>query len=260
MEKTLIILIGNARGGEDTWRSMYENLKTPYNADIALCFGKNDNKTSSLYQNAKYIWEIDEYQDWYDYYSKYFKGNWISLLEKNKHVGLLGGIKDSSGSGAIIFAFRHFLLNNCRNVLELYDRIILTRSDYFYINQHPILPNDSFYVVEGEDYGGVTDRHHIFNSSMIDEVLGICEFMCDEKNLESLMNIPDLNPEKMLYTFFNQNGIIHKMERFKRVQFTVADTNDTTRWQKPSQRLPGHNTLQIKYMTEYIQAMNNLRL
>jgi len=29
MEKTLVILIGNARGGEETWETMYKHLLKP---------------------------------------------------------------------------------------------------------------------------------------------------------------------------------------------------------------------------------------
>ena len=39
--KTLVILLGTARGGEETWNSMYKNLIEPYSADLALLFGKN---------------------------------------------------------------------------------------------------------------------------------------------------------------------------------------------------------------------------
>ena len=38
--KTLVILLGTARGGEETWNSMYENLIEPYSADLALLFEK----------------------------------------------------------------------------------------------------------------------------------------------------------------------------------------------------------------------------
>jgi hypothetical protein len=260
MEKTLIILIGNARGGEDTWKTMYDNLRDPYNADIALCFGKNSNKNSSLYKNAKFIWEMDEYENWYDYYSVHFKNDWFKWLEKHKPTGLLGGINDSPGSGSIIFAFRHFVLNNYKDILNQYDRIILTRSDYYYINRHPILPIEYFHIVEGEDYGGLTDRHHIFNKSMINDVLGVCEFMCDEENFEMLHNQSDLNPEKLLKLFFIKTGIFEKIRRCHRVQFTVADSNDTTRWQKPGPLLPGHRTLRLKYTTEYNVAIANKNL
>ena len=63
MSKTLVILIGNARGGELAWNSMYKNLLFPYNADLALCFGKS-NKRCSLHQKCKYFWEVPEYSDW----------------------------------------------------------------------------------------------------------------------------------------------------------------------------------------------------
>jgi hypothetical protein len=255
--KTLIILLGNPRGGEDTWESMYKNLKEPYNADIALCFGYSDNKTSSLYKTAKYVWELKEYQNWYDYYSNNFTGNWIKVFNENQHVGLMGGINDNKGSGAIIFAFRHFLLNNYKDILLTYDRIILTRSDYYYIDTHPILDNDNFYILEGEDYYGITDRHHIFNSKDIDNVLGVCEFMCDEKNHNLILKHKDINPEIMLKIFFDFNGISNKIRRCERVQFTVAEPNDSTRWQVANTQLPGHPYLKLKYITEYNVAINN---
>ena len=57
--KTLVILLGSARGGEETWSSFYKYLLNPLSADLALLFGNTDNKTSSLYSIAIYVWEID---------------------------------------------------------------------------------------------------------------------------------------------------------------------------------------------------------
>jgi hypothetical protein len=256
-EKTLIVLLGNARGGEDTWETMYKNLKELYNADIALCFGYTENKNSSLYQIAKYIWEINEYEKWFDYFNNNFTGNWIKVFDENKHTGLMGGINNNIGSGAIIFAFRDFLLKKYRDILLTYDRIILTRSDYYYIDTHPIIDNNNFYIVEGEDYGGITDRHHIFNSKDIDNVLGICDFMCDENNHELILQNKDLNPEKILKIFFDFNGISTKLKRFKRVQFTVSEPNDSTRWMRGSSQLSGHHNLKLKYVSEYDAAIKN---
>ena len=56
--KTLLILIGNERGGEDTWETLYLNLVDPLNADMGL-FG-TFNKNTSLYYKAKYIWNFDD--------------------------------------------------------------------------------------------------------------------------------------------------------------------------------------------------------
>jgi hypothetical protein len=46
-EKTLVILIGNARGGEQTWKTLYDNLIDVYGADLLLCFGKTNNANNS---------------------------------------------------------------------------------------------------------------------------------------------------------------------------------------------------------------------
>lgn len=257
IEKTLIILLGNPRGGEETWNTMYKNLKEPYNADLALCFGYSDKKNLSLYHNAKYIWELNEYENWYDYYNNNFTGNWIKIFDENKHTGLMGGINSNIGSGAIIFAFRDFILKNYKDVLLSYNKIILSRSDYYYIDVHPFVTDDSFYILEGEDYGGFTDRHHIFESKDAENVLGVCDFMCNEENHDLILKYKDINPEKLLKIFFDFNGISNKIKRCKRVQFTVATHTDTTRWKTATNTLIGHNDLKIKYMTEYEVAIKN---
>ena len=106
--KTLVILLGTARGGEETWNSMYKYLIKPYSADLALLFGKNPNKHSSLYQKARFIWEIDEYSNWWNYFKKYFSNRLYDIFKKNEIEGLGGGINNFRGSGAIIFAFNIF--------------------------------------------------------------------------------------------------------------------------------------------------------
>jgi hypothetical protein len=58
--KTLTVMIGNARGGEKTWETCYKHLLAPLNSDLALCFGETNDKSSFLYQKAKYVWEIPE--------------------------------------------------------------------------------------------------------------------------------------------------------------------------------------------------------
>jgi hypothetical protein len=94
-----------------------------------------------LYKKARYIWELEEYSNWLDYFKKYFSDQLYKIFKNNEIEGLGGGVDNFNGSGAIIFAFRHFLKNNFKNELLKYDRIILTRSDFFYIDFHPILKN-----------------------------------------------------------------------------------------------------------------------
>ena len=254
--KTLVILLGSARGGEETWRSFYKYLLNPLTADLALLFGKTDNKNSSLYRRAKYIWEIDEYDDWWHYFEKYFSNTLFNIYKKNEIEGLGGGIKNFKGSGAIIFALRHFLKTNFKNELLKYDRIILTRSDFYYIDFHPNLENDFFYIVEGEKYGGVSDRHHIFPSWMIDEVLGVNEFLDNKKNYDYLIQ-KKLNPERALYECYKDNGLLKKIKFCKRVQFIVSKENESKRWSYTKGFKFNSKTLLIKYQKEYYRALKN---
>ena len=261
-DKTLVILIGNARGGEETWGTMYKNLLEPYNADLALCFGEVKEKASSLYQRAEYIWEIPEYKNWREFYDLNFNSNWDLFFKKHKYgnATLMGGIDDFLGSGAIVFAFRHYLLKNKIEFINQYDRIILTRSDFYYIDKHPILPLGKLYAVEGEEYGGISDRHFIFDSYMSNDVLGILDFLCSEANFERLNKLEEntVNPEMALLIFFKHNKINEKLEYHKRVQFTVGIEGDLSRWVNPSHFITGFKGIIYKYIEEYEVALKNL--
>jgi len=264
MEKTLVILIGNARGGEKSWNSMYENLLVPYNADLAVCFGYKENKVESLYDKSKYVWELPEYKEWGDYYVENFgeDGIWkkvFSIAENSGFSGLYG----SKGSSAITFAFRHWILKNKRDVLLEYDRIIITRSDYYYYKKHPVLDNDHFWIPFGEGYGGITDRHHIFPSSDLDIVLGVVDNYVNSNDIiEDFSNNPkvNLNIERSYVKYFGRIGYSKKIKQFERVQFTVKTAEDTTRWHVgPNEGkllVPGHDDLYIKYGDEYALCEN----
>jgi hypothetical protein len=257
MEKNLVILIGNARGGEQTWKTLYDNLIDVYSADLLLCFGKTNNTNNSLYKKAKYVFELEEYNNWNDYYKKFFSNKWKDSFLHGKNHGLAGGLDSYSGSGSIIFAFRHFLKNNCLNILTLYDRIILTRSDYFYLHKHTILSNDKIWIPEGEDYGGITDRCHIFPSSFAEKILGVIEYMDSNIGFNNISKTYNPNPEIILKLFFKHINIMQYIERFKRCQFTVCTKNDRTRWQKGTILVPGYEDLYIKYINEYRQTIKS---
>jgi hypothetical protein len=259
-EKTLTILIGNPRGGEKTWSSMYKNLLEPYNSDLALCFGERKDKNISLYEKSKYIWEIPEYDNWREYYFKVCTGYWEKSFSLGKTDGLMGGVDDNIGSGAIIFAFRHFLKNNKKEILERYDRIILTRSDFYYAHKQQLLSNQYFWVVEGEDHQGIGDRMHIFPSTLIDNILGIVEYMDSEDGYNQILNYTGLhrNPESLLKLYFSHSGVLNNIKRFPRVNYTVATEGDTTRWSEAKMQDPNNLELLIKYSNEYITCMNNI--
>ncbi len=165
----------------------------------------------------------------------------------------MGGLKGFKGSGAIIFALRDFLIQK-REILEKYDRIILTRADYYYLRAHPNLSNNFIWVVEGEDYGGITDRHHVFPVKLLDQVLGVIDFLDSDALLKKLHKTKKYNPEKFLLDMFRFYKIDVLIKRFTRIQFTVATKDDATRWKEAKKRMPGEKDIFLKYKSEYTQA------
>ena len=113
-----------------------------------------------------------------------------------------------------------------------------------------------FYIVEGEKYGGVSDRHHIFPTSIIDKVLSINEFLDSEKNYKYLLS-KKLNPERALYEYFKSEDLLKNVKFCKRVQFIVAKQNESKRWSYTKGYKFNSNTLLIKYQREYYTALKN---
>ena len=98
-------------------------------------------------------------QNFEDYYSQYYKGNWKDYLLKGKGLGLYE-------SGLIHFALKDFVYRNYSEKLSDYDYIIYTRFDQYYVDYHPKFIDDKIYIPDGEDYFGICDRHVIFKVFM----------------------------------------------------------------------------------------------
>ena len=71
--QSLVIIMGNLRGGEKVWESFYKNVLDMNDADLAMIIGEEStNSTQPIYPNntitkrAKYIWSFPEYGDWMD--------------------------------------------------------------------------------------------------------------------------------------------------------------------------------------------------
>jgi hypothetical protein len=271
--KTLIILIGECRGGEETWRTMYENLMIPYDADLALCIGKKNNepiKDNFLTEKSKYVWTINEYEDWYDYFKENFNGFW----KHNLTYGLEGG---GGTSGVIPMIFKHYIYNNYNKIIEKYDRIIITRSDMYYIHKHSILSNDHIWIMNSEDHGGYCDRFMVFPTKYMKECLNIAEYIDSEElknllfrmykhNLSFIQNGLPLgsglfNSECYHRLYFESTGIAYKIRRSPVVQFIVSALGDTTRSPNPEYNARKFkNNLTIRYKNEAIDAFRTATL
>ena len=172
----------------------------------------------------------------------------------------LGGIKDEHnqhlGSAGILIFFRWFLLKQLiqHNLIEKYDRFIITRSDYLYRLPHPRLelmnPN-YIWIPDEEHYGGFTDRHVVLSKTNITNYLNIFEKMVIKSNdyFMKMININSWNLEKFIKFHLIQEGVEHLVREFPYIMYSVRNINGSTRWTKGvfSEK---YNYF-IKYMTEY---------
>ena len=119
--KTLVIVMGNCRGGEQAWQSLYHHVLKPHHADLALVISEED-IPNSLFHKAKYMYKVREYNDWGDVFDmidteENLASDWREWMihESDLNSGLFGGIHHKGellkGSGAIIFSYRYFVKN-----------------------------------------------------------------------------------------------------------------------------------------------------
>lgn len=251
MTKTLIILIGNSRGSEVAWESLYTNAIRPLYADLALVFGKGEEK-NSLYDRASYIKLVDEYDDWGDCIDEIAKKTNMNSIDWRK--SLLNFFKFASWSTAIIFSFRYFVkeLIEENELLDKYDQFIITRSDHYYAFEHPTLDDNHIWVPKGEDYGGITDRHLVISKSNIMDTLEIIPWCF--KNMDKIKSGD--NPETVLKKMYSDIGIFSKIKRFDRTFFTVKRKTEQNRWGKQKPLYIEHLGIYSKYPNEYKMTMN----
>jgi hypothetical protein len=222
------------------------------------------------------VWTINEYEDWYDYFRENFgsSGFWESNLVYGLEGSMGGGMQ-----GVISIIFKHFIYQNYSKILEEYDRIILTRTDMYYIHKYPILSNDHFWLMNGEDHGGYCDRFFCFPSKYLKECLNICEYVNSEElntiltkmyeqnnNLSFIQNLSPIekgmfNSECYHRLYFEYTGIVYKIRRCPVLHFMVSSSEDTSRspdWEKKSTNFK--NGLMIRYKSEFIDAFRTTKL
>ena len=172
----------------------------------------------------------------------------------------LGGIKDvynqHPGSAGILIFFRWFLLKNLmeNDLINKYDRFIITRSDFIYQLPHPkveFMNKNYIWIPDCEQYSGYTDRHVVLDNTNIESYLNILNQMVLRSN-EYFMKMKhklDWNLEQVIKFHLQENKVVHLVKDFPYVMYSVRSINGSTRWQHGiySAEL-GYN---IKYHSEY---------
>lgn len=238
-------MLCETRGAQVTAESLERCLLKPLGADLALCVSVGS-ELGPYDKLAKHRWFADEPEDWgirFDGTSA--SSNWRTLAEKQKihNSGLLGGSQSPLlvGSGGIIMWFRHFL-RECLSeggLLDELDWIAVVRSDYYWefeLPQVSTLDASKIYVLDGEKYGGVSDRFILFPKSRFYEILGIHEelFCPDSKSLlrmEAFIQATELpNPETYLRFQLEKFGLWDEVVWLPHNGWALRLPGQGTRW------------------------------
>ena len=265
--KTLVIIMGNVRGGEDGWQSLYKHVLDNNSADLALIVGETPKKyqNSSLFDRARYHWSFEEFDDWADAMDLVNGTEWRKTLLPRIHPewGLLGGITGHSGSGGVIFMIRWFL-SQClqeHDLAHAYDRFVITRSDHLYWADHDLSKLDPNYmwIPGGESYGGMTDRHLVVSAQHVIPALDVLGSMF-RHGFEGFGLKLFSNPEHGIELAWRANGVVDIVRLFPRVFFTTFQIGDPTRWNRNQAKnpfVPGIPGLHVKRADELEDTIVN---
>jgi len=271
--KTLVIILSETRAHELTFDSFKTNVLDELNADLCLCIGiKDDYDYSNLffkYAKYKFLYnELEDYTEAFDYASNYIINeneennennlNWREFL--NIKDQFLGGIKSNynqhEGSGGISIFFRWFLLKNLKenNLINEYERFIITRSDFIYQLPHPQvlkMNENNIWIPDEEYYGGYTDRHVILSKKTIESYLNILNNMVIKSNdyYNKMKNYDNWNIERLLKFNLEENNVNYLVKEMPYIMYSVRNINGTTRWSKGDYN--ENLGYYIKYHNEY---------
>ncbi len=241
-----------------TWTRCKRFLIDELGADLAVCIGRKPGETfkgDPFYENSKFRWIYEEESEDFQRAFEDIGGANPSLcanLQKIKDQ-LFGGVVCSghNGSAGILLFFRSFLARHLQHVKDLYDYIIVTRSDYYYELPHPPCLTGRIMIPSGEDYGGLTDRHMVCPSDKIIQALTILDPILEDGDaMVSAMSFHESwNLEKYISFMFDLRGLSQVVVRFPRVMYAVKEKSTKTRWS--TGKFNREAQMIIKYNSEY---------
>jgi hypothetical protein len=247
--KTLVCVIGQIRVPEITWKNFKRCVLDVFDADLAVCLNNSD-KDNKFVSSAKYVFDYKNTSGcWASSFDKMnpgwrklidIPGDWISPIKEPIERKLTGGL--------LIF-MRWFLYQNIKDIMTNYDRIIVTRSDYYWTELHPVLDNEHIWLPNGEFHGGLPDRHFVFPTKFAKAVLTIGEMENIEQTGDTMrrfysqMRMPFLfNEEGFQYVRYVERGLIEHLGFFPFCMFLTSTTRGV-----PHPTLPG---LRVVYPDE----------
>ena len=174
-----------------------------------------------------------------------------------------GGIRspDPQRSFSAILPFcRWLLLNGLQqdDILDRYDRFVISRSDFVWLCPHPplsVLDRGAIWLPNGEDYGGLSDRHFVVSRADVVNCLNVIEdiLLHPIQLYEEMKHHQDWNNEQFLAHHLGRKGLLQKVKRFPYVMYIARGVLDASRTWSPGRYEPavGHF---VKYEKEFRAA------
>ena len=238
--KTLTIVLCQTREGNYTFSSLASKVLTSLESDLAFCGSASHNPDDLILKNSKYCWNFSEPADWSEAADSISSdsGNWRELVKLCKNFLGGSGLHQSIGSGLIIMYWREILRRELNEeILQSYDWFVITRSDFLWQIEHPnvdLLNPERIYLLDGEKYGGISDRHIVFHRKHADKVLSFAApIFHDALNIKERLvekSFSDINPEKYLAFIAEEYGISQYFTFLPYLGFAIRHPETSTRW------------------------------
>jgi len=250
-QKTLVVILAQARADKLTWASFKKNVLDELEADLALCIGESPNNNSSnfYWAHAKYKWIVPEYEDFGEGFDQIqlerygYVTDWREILKiQNQWLGGIKGKGEHPGSAGILIYFRaklyDFLVKE--NISDQYDRFIVTRSDFIWDIPHPKVErlNPNFvWIPYGEFHGGITDRHVVLSKHNLGAYLSLIDpILKDTADLMKRMMAynpkPIWNLERYISFHLKSQKFTSKIRLMPYMMYSVREESTPTRWSR----------------------------
>ena len=246
MERVLVCVTCSTRGHEVSFPSFKRHVLDELNGDLALALAIDEgyNVGNPFWQQAQYRWTAPDYSDYGDAFDLAQRAllagrdapapDWRSIL-RIKGIWL-GGIQspDPQPSASAVLPFcRWLLLQGLQrdNLLDRYDRFVITRSDFVWCCPHPplsVLDHRAIWIPDGEDHDGLADRHVVVSRADVVNCLNLMDAIVGQPDelYEEMKHHADWNNEQVWMHHLRRKGLLPKVRRFPYVMFLARYRRD----------------------------------
>ena len=240
--------MGSTRAHRLTFPSFKRQVIDQLNGDLALAIGIDENYdyNNPLWQHAKYRWTAPQFDDMGDAFDlaqgwlcqehNLQAPDWRSILRlKGIWQGKIRSADPQPSLSTTATFYRWVLLRGMQqdDVLDRYDRFVITRSDFVWLCPHPplsVLDRNAIWVPNGEHYGGINDRHAVVSRAHVADLLNIVsEITLHPTELyEEMKHQPSWNTEQFLAHHLMRKGLLQKVKHFPYVMYLAREIGDHT--------------------------------